>query len=182
MTLDEAIKHCEEKSCENRKLAKRYDDASGYSRSGNKDIRTNEAKKCEKCAEEHRQLAEWLKDYKRLLEQEPTVKIALNRYRDLQNYFADANMTKTILENRKIFRAWLERLRWNTKKIDELARKLDALKQEPKTGRWIKNSDSYGNNHFTCPFCGHDIATKYNGPWKDNYCSNCGARMSEVSE
>ena len=25
---------------------------------------------CLKCAEEHRQLAEWLKDYKRLLEQE----------------------------------------------------------------------------------------------------------------
>ena len=26
---------------------------------------------CLTCAEEHRQLAEWLKDYKRLLEQEP---------------------------------------------------------------------------------------------------------------
>lgn len=39
MTLDEAIKHTEEV-------------ANG---------------KCDKCAEEHRQLAEWLKDYKRLL-------------------------------------------------------------------------------------------------------------------
>lgn len=49
--------------------------------------------------------------------------------------------------------------------------------QEPKTGHWIKSRDSYGNNHFTCPFCEHDIATKYAGTWKDNYCSNCGARM-----
>lgn len=71
MTRDEAIKHCEEKSCENRKLAKRYDDASGYTRSGNEDVRTSDAKKCERCAKEHNQLAEWLKDYKRLLEQEP---------------------------------------------------------------------------------------------------------------
>ncbi len=70
MTIDEAIEHAEEVEKENRKLSKRYDDASGYSRSGNKDIRTNDAKKCEKCAEEHRQLADWLKDYKRLLEQE----------------------------------------------------------------------------------------------------------------
>ena len=46
-----------------------------------------------------------------------------------------------------------------------------------KTGRWIKSRDSYGNNHFTCPFCEHDLATKYDGTWNDNYCSNCGAKM-----
>lgn len=45
-----------------------------------------------------------------------------------------------------------------------------------KTGRWIKSRDSYGNNHFTCPFCEHDIATKAD-TWEDNYCSNCGCRM-----
>lgn len=32
------------------------------------------AELCRECAEEHRQLAEWLKDYKRLLEQEPKTK------------------------------------------------------------------------------------------------------------
>ena len=48
MTLDEAIKHAEEV-------------ANGMTAQG----------KCPECAEEHRQLAEWLKDYKRLLEQEP---------------------------------------------------------------------------------------------------------------
>lgn len=46
MTLDEAIKHCEE-------------------------VANDRAGCCEDCAEEHRQLAEWLKDYKRLKEREP---------------------------------------------------------------------------------------------------------------
>ena len=45
MTLDEAIKHAEE-------VAKQ-----------------NEEKRCCKCAEEHRQLAEWLKELKQLREQ-----------------------------------------------------------------------------------------------------------------
>lgn len=71
MTLDDAIKHCEEIAKEQDKLCKRYDDASGYTRSGNEEIRTNEAKKCAVCAEEHRMLAWWLRDYKRLKEQEP---------------------------------------------------------------------------------------------------------------
>jgi len=71
MTLDEAIKHAEEVAKEQDKLCKRYDDASGYSRSHNEDIRTTDAKRCEKCVEDHRQLAEWLKDYKRLKKQEP---------------------------------------------------------------------------------------------------------------
>lgn len=46
-----------------------------------------------------------------------------------------------------------------------------------KLGKWIKSRDSYGNNHFTCPFCDHDIATRNADNWDDNYCSNCGARM-----
>lgn len=43
MTLDEAIRHAEE-------IAE---------------------SRCDECGREHRQLAEWLKDYKRLLEKEP---------------------------------------------------------------------------------------------------------------
>ena len=69
MTLDRAIKHCEEIAEEQDKLCKRYDDASGYSRSHNEAIRTTDAKKCEKCANEHRQLAKWLKELKQLREQ-----------------------------------------------------------------------------------------------------------------
>jgi hypothetical protein len=45
-----------------------------------------------------------------------------------------------------------------------------------KSGKWIKGKDDYGTNHFTCPFCGHDIATKAEN-WDDNYCANCGADL-----
>ena len=56
MTLDEAIKHAEEVAEENEKLCKAIPEHSANAFH---------------CAEEHKQLAEWLKDYKRLLEQQP---------------------------------------------------------------------------------------------------------------
>ena len=62
--LDESISHCEEVAKEQDKLCKRYDDASGYSRSHNEAIRTTDAKRCEECASEHRQLAVWLRELK----------------------------------------------------------------------------------------------------------------------
>lgn len=46
MTIDEAIKHCEEVAKEQDKLRKRYDDASGYTRSRNEAIRTQDTEKC----------------------------------------------------------------------------------------------------------------------------------------
>lgn len=53
----------------------------------------------------------------------------------------------------------------------------DSATNERMVGSWIKSRDSYGTNHFTCPFCEHDIATRNANNWDDNYCSNCGARM-----
>ena len=69
MTIEDAIKHEEVVAKELDKLCKRYDDASGYTRSHNEDIRTTGAKKCAECAKEHRQLAEWLKELEQLREQ-----------------------------------------------------------------------------------------------------------------
>lgn len=66
MTIDEAIKHAEEIAYEQDRLCKIYDGVSGYTRSHNEKIRTTDAKKCEKCADEHRQLAEWLNELKQL--------------------------------------------------------------------------------------------------------------------
>lgn len=57
MTLDEAIKHCEEKAEELRKQSEHFV------------LNTYPKKECLECAKEHEQLAEWLKDYKRLLEE-----------------------------------------------------------------------------------------------------------------
>ena len=62
MTIEQAIEHAEEVATEQERLMSRYDAASGYARSGNEAIRTESAKECEKCAEEHRQLAAWLRE------------------------------------------------------------------------------------------------------------------------
>ena len=55
MTLDEAIKHCEEVAEEKDKSVELY-----------KAVKATEGliTKCEDCAKEHRQLAEWLKELK----------------------------------------------------------------------------------------------------------------------
>lgn len=66
MTIDEVIKHCEETAYQNEILMKRYDDASGYNRSHNKEIRTDGAKGCEYLTSLYRQLAEWLKALKEI--------------------------------------------------------------------------------------------------------------------
>ena len=42
LTIDEAIEHCEEKAKEQDKLATRYEDASGYSRSHIESLKTDE--------------------------------------------------------------------------------------------------------------------------------------------
>lgn len=60
MTLDEAIKHCEEKTKELRKQIDTHIV-----------IDAEEIGDCIECANEHEQLAEWLRDYKRLLEERP---------------------------------------------------------------------------------------------------------------
>jgi hypothetical protein len=59
MTLDEAIKHCEEVADKKNKEACNLYDAKNY----------EESRDCIWCSEEHRQLAEWLKELKQLREQ-----------------------------------------------------------------------------------------------------------------
>ena len=59
MTLDEAIKHAEEVAEEQERNTGWFYDKENASYK----------KKCNKCAEEHRQLAEWLKDYQQILKE-----------------------------------------------------------------------------------------------------------------
>lgn len=75
MTLDEEIKILEERAIEYDKLCKRYD-ASGYTRGHNEKIRTTDAKISEALADEHRQLAEWLKELKHLREKKRWVPVS----------------------------------------------------------------------------------------------------------
>lgn len=65
MTIDEVIKHAEEVAKKQENNAKNYPRPDKSVRGSGKKYNAYI-----KSAEEHRQLAEWLKDYKRLLEQE----------------------------------------------------------------------------------------------------------------
>ena len=95
MTIDEAIKHCEEVAHQNEILMKRYDDASGYTRSHNEKIRTNGAKGCEQLISLYRQLAKWLKELKkyRVIFEKVGEILADNGYTmdDLDTIFGKAN-------------------------------------------------------------------------------------------
>lgn len=73
MTLYDAIKHAEEVAEKQEKMAKEWHenqvrkcDLFPFA-----DMDYTHENECKECAAEHRQLAEWLKDYKRLMEQEP---------------------------------------------------------------------------------------------------------------
>lgn len=70
MTIDEAIIDCREVAEIHEQKMKQCDSASGFTRSHNASIRTTDAKRHEVKAKEYYQIAEWLKDYKRLKEQE----------------------------------------------------------------------------------------------------------------
>ena len=64
MTLEEAIKHCEEKAAELRKEA---DDCKEiYKEQCEKPNYKSYISNCLECAEEHEQLAEWLKELRKL--------------------------------------------------------------------------------------------------------------------
>ena len=69
MTLDEAIKHAEEVAKQNEEDAVIYSNCKNHKKNLYEiGLAENAEKKCCKCAEEHRQLAEWLKELKRLRE------------------------------------------------------------------------------------------------------------------
>lgn len=63
MTLDEAIQHCEEVADEKEEDAILYHNCATYNQNlYEKGLAENTEKECRACAEEHRQLAEWLKE------------------------------------------------------------------------------------------------------------------------
>jgi len=65
MTLDEAIKHCEEVARQNEEDAILYSNCKKHKKNLYEiGLAENAEKKCCECAEEHRQLAEWLKELK----------------------------------------------------------------------------------------------------------------------
>ena len=100
MTIEEAIKHAEEVAEENSKsyeewLACKNRGNVGWSKSDIEAV-DKSIEQCKKCAEEHRQLAEWLKDYKRLKEQEPCEMTAEDYRQRMMQAFHNADCGELI--------------------------------------------------------------------------------------
>lgn len=158
MTLDEAIRHAEEVMAEN--LEKTKD------RKASDPIAIN----CFECADEHRQLAEWLKDYKRLLEQEPC-----------EDTISRAYIEPIIEELENICVNGDEHI------LDLLAdiKNAPPVTPQQKMGRWIYGEDNLGTGRdgWYCNQCGHFEFWDYSSNMKSaklnlpNPCPNCGVKM-----
>ena len=114
---------------------------------------------------EFRQLAEWLKDYERLLEQQSC---------------DDAISRQSVLDDIARIGLWKSEPK-EVQAVAECLRAVEALAPvtpQPKTGQWLNDelipNDISGHVHAECSIC-HKVRIV------DNYCPNCGAKM-EVEE
>lgn len=158
MTIDEAIKHAEEVAEEkerDRDVRKIHLD----NRKSHNNI-VHYQKACE-CANEHRQLTEWLKDYKRLKEQQPC-EDSVSREQALLTLTGKNLSAKSVEELIQLF----------SKRI----KTLPPVTPTRKVGKWT-------NGNPICPCCGEDkfkdLDADIWADWQPKYCPNCGAEMQE---
>lgn len=160
MTLDEAIKHAEEVAEEKEKYIKRiYETLPAEERF----LFSEEKNGCKKCANEHRQLAEWLKELKKLKEQD-SCEDTISRQAVIN---AIANTC-----------FWLSASDWN--ELTECINSISPTKPQPKIGHWIVQAIYNCHTEFKCSECGyvHDFMHLYGEPTADyTYCPNCGCKM-----
>ena len=165
MTIEQGIQLCEYSAKTNEILMKRYDDASGYTRSGNAEIRTTDAKTFEKRAEEHRQLATWLRELKERREQ--TSDDCISRQEVLYG-LASIAKAKAKSDAQK---SLMGRVMFFTEQ-------LPPVNPQPKTGHWIIIDDC---ELFMakCSECGEIVDSRMISKYP--YC-HCGARMVDPQE
>lgn len=89
MTIDEAIRHCEEVAWENDRKAMCVEEA----------YQTTEQQNCEQCAADHRQLAEWLRELKELRDLVAASNVLA------VDVFAVDNLCKRLLEYNRLLKA-----------------------------------------------------------------------------
>jgi DNA-directed RNA polymerase subunit RPC12/RpoP len=116
---------------------------------------------------EFRQLAEWLKDYKRMKEQEPC---------------EDAVSRQTVLD------IDFNRIIHTTAKPVEMIRQkikqLPSVNPQPKTGHWFIDERPESDRETICSNCEQPIFKyhKLDFDYRPKYCPNCGTKMVEPRE
>ena len=152
MKLDEAIKHAEEVAEQNEWFEKNH----------------LENKGCKECAKEHRQLAEWLKDYKRLKEQEPC-EDAISRQAVLE--FIGKQIDHSLWAFEKLVNG-IKDLPSVTPQAICPSHGVDCKDCPAINGEWVAKPDGRFI-YAQCSKCGeiHDVAS--------NYCPSCGCIMDK---
>lgn len=174
MTLEEAIKHAEEVAEENQRVVDTgivFDDVTiDMLYCDDTEVIEEHLANYQKCAEEHRQLAEWLKDYKRLLEQQ-LCNDAISREPFMDSTICEGISCNECAFNRKDKGGCI---------LEERVMKLPSVTPQQKMGRWIfvhpLQADDVGA--YMCSCC---EAGDWNLKGTEKFCPNCGAKM-EVEE
>ncbi len=170
MTLDEAIKHAEEVA--ERKDKEAYDLKYDYDMNVS-DIVTE----CETCADEHRQLAEWLKDYKRLLEQQPN-KDSVSRQAVIEsigsnihiNFEGQRGLEKYEEDVKLIIQCMLDE---QIKRVKELS----PVVPTQRVGKWIDcGFVDKSFRMYKCSNCSDFVYEKEYLIKHHKYCLHCGSR------
>lgn len=141
MDLDSAIQHCREQVQEQAK------------------------KGCYSCAEEHQQLAEWLKELKAYREQSGD---AISRQAAIEAI--EALQRPIMREESNYYQFKFSGM----SEAREAVENLPSVTPQQRTGRWIERSDIIGK-WYECDQCHTDWGGSV------NYCPNCGCKM-EVEE
>ena len=154
LTLDEAIKHCEE-------VAEQKDLESGFDTDNERYTMTdNERADCKECADEHRQLGEWLRELKQFKEQEPC-KDAISRAEALE-VIKQMDIPEDMIIH-----------------IGVEIGTLPPATPKRKVGEWIKKNNDYFD-WYECSECGYgsDGEMKYNRlcDVRTKFCPDCGSQ------
>lgn len=185
MTLEQAIKRC----TDNAEYERTHENLQGYL--------------------EFRQLAEWLKDYKRLLKQEscedwhdvPSDEMNLEQakqaVRDLRKFIVDNHISPKLqycedaISRQAVEKITCEEPSYTDAlnaltEVREKVRALPPVIPQPKTGYWITKikSDLRGDMWPTNPKCSECGGEPYYNHTIYNYkfCPYCGVKMQEVTE
>ena len=159
MTLDEAIKHCEEVTEELRNVDMGELDALYCGDTECIEARKND---CIECANEHKQLAEWLKELKQFKEQK-SCEDTVNRQSVL-----DINFKQIMLTTAN-----------PAEMIRQKVKALPPATPKRKVGEWIKKNNDYFD-WYECSECGYgsDGEMKYNRlcDVRTKFCPDCGSQ------
>lgn len=104
MTLEEAIKHAEAAAIENEKEAKRKREHGGW-------YYDSEARACAICAEENRQLADWLRELQERRNAPEIIRCGECKYREIRGVegFCDHITGEEIMVRKTDYCSWAER-------------------------------------------------------------------------